>query len=129
MRQVEINFESGLTDQFPQFRDAVKAAVYGCGRPFKAVAADLDMTSSELSRKLGDNQHDPVHFPLHMLPDLIRATGDKRPVYWLIETFLEDQDTKRHRAVAQLADMLPQLQALVKAATSAPDEATLRAVA
>jgi len=55
MRQVEINFESGLTDQFPQFRDAVKAAVYGCGRPFKAVAADLDMTSSELSRKLGDN--------------------------------------------------------------------------
>ena len=129
MRQVEINFESGLTDQFPQFRDAVKAAVYGCGRPFKAVAADLDMTSSELSRKLGDNPNDPVHFPLHMLPDLIRATGDKRPVYWLIETFLEDQDTKRHRAVAQLADMLPQLQALVKAATSAPDEATLRAVA
>jgi len=64
-----------------------------------------------------------------MLPDLIRATGDRRPVYWLIETFLEDQDTKRHRAVAQLADMLPQLQALVKAATSAPDEATLRAVA
>lgn len=129
MRQVEINFESGLTDQFPHFRDAVKAAVYGCGRPFKAVAADLDMTSSELSRKLGDNPNDPVHFPLHMLPDLIRATGDKRPVYWLIETFLEDQDTKRHRAVAQLADMLPQLQALVKAATSAPDEATLRAVA
>ena len=40
MRQVEINFESGLPSQFPYFRDVVKAAVYGCGRPFKAVAAD-----------------------------------------------------------------------------------------
>jgi hypothetical protein len=85
MRQVEINFEAGLTEQFPAFRDVVKAAVYGCGRPFKAVAADLDMTSSELSRKLGDNPNDPVHFPLHLLPELIRATGDKRPVYWLVE--------------------------------------------
>ena len=26
MRQVEINFEAGLTDQFPAFRDVVKAA-------------------------------------------------------------------------------------------------------
>ncbi len=116
MRQVEINFEAGLTDQFPEFRDVVKASVYSCGRAFKAVAADLDMTSSELSRKLADNPADPVNFPLHLLPALIRATNDKRPIYWLIETFLEDDDTKRTRAVAQLSDMLPQLQALLKAA-------------
>lgn len=116
MRQVEINFEAGLTDQFPEFRDVVKASVYSCGRAFKSVAADIDMTSSELSRKLNDNPADPVHFPLHLLPALIRATGDKRPIYWLIETFLEDDDTKRSRAVTQLADMLPQLQALLKSA-------------
>lgn len=116
MRQVEINFEAGLTEQFPHFRDVVKAAVYGCGRQFKVVAADLDMTSSELSRKLGDNPNDPVHFPLHLLPELIRATGDKRPVYWLVETFLEDEDARRARAVAQLGDMLPHLMALLKSA-------------
>ena len=123
MRQVEINFEAGLTDQFPEFRDVVKASVYSCGRALKAVAADLDMTSSELSRKLADNPNDPVHFPLHLLPALIRATGDKRPVYWLVEAFLEDEETKRSRAVAQLSDMLPQLQALLKAS------GTLKAVA
>lgn len=127
MRQVEINFESGLPSQFPYFRDVVKAAVYGCGRPFKAVAADMDMTSSELSRKLGDNPNDPVHFPLHLLPELIRATGDKRPVYWLVETFLEDEDTRRARAVAQIGDMLPQLQALLKMAGQAAG--SLKAVA
>lgn len=125
MRQVEINFEAGLTEQFPQFRDVVKAAVYGCGRAFKVVAADLDMTSSELSRKLGDNPNDPVHFPLHLLPELIKATGDKRPVYWLVEAFLEDEDTRRSRAVAQLGDMLPQLMALLK---SAGQQSALKAV-
>jgi len=114
MRQVEINFEAGLTDQFPEFRDVVRASVYSCGRPFKAVAADLDMSSAELSRKLSDNPNDPVHFPLHRLADLIAATADKRPVYWLVEKFLEDAATKRTRAVAQLADMLPQLHALLK---------------
>ena len=87
---------------------------------------DLDMTSSELSRKLGDNPNDPVNFPLHMLPDLIRATGDKRPVYWLVESFLEDPAAKRHRAMAQIADLLPQLQALMKAAGTEP---ALKAVA
>ncbi len=112
MRQVEINFEAGLTDQFPEFRDVVKASVYSCGRALKSVAADLDMTSSELSRKLADNPNDTVHFPVHLL------TGDKRPVYWLVEAFLEDEDTKRSRAVAQISDMLPQLQALLKAATT-----------
>jgi hypothetical protein len=116
MRQVEINFEAGLTGQFPEFRDVVKASVYSCGRAFKAVAADIDMTSSELSRKLNDNPSDPVNFPLHLLPALIRATNDKRPIYWLIETFIEDDDVKRSRAVTQLSDMLPQLRALLKSA-------------
>jgi hypothetical protein len=118
MRQVEINFEAGLTQQFPEFRDVVRASVYSCGRALKSVAADLDMTSSELSRKLNDNPADPVNFPVHLLPALIRATGDKRPVYWLIEAFLEDDVTKQKRAVAQLADMLPKLKALLDSAQS-----------
>jgi hypothetical protein len=106
----------------------VKAAVYGCGRPFKVVAADMDMTSSELSRKLGDNPNDPVHFPLHLLPELIKATGDKRPIYWLVESFLEDEDIRRSRAMAQIGDLLPQLQALLKVAGMA-QVSSVRAVA
>lgn len=118
MRQVEINFEAGLTEQFPEFRDVVRASVYSCGRAFKSVAADLDMTSSELSRKLSDNPNDPVHFPLRMLPDLLRATGDKRPIYWLVEAFLEDDDSKQRRITTELADMLPKLQSLLKASVN-----------
>ena len=114
--QVEIDLEPGLLDQFPNFRDVVKASVYSCGRAFKSIAADLDMSVSELSRKLTDNPNDPIHFPLHRLPDLIRATSDLRPLYWLIETFLEDQDSKRKRAINDLAKLMPQLQQVLKAA-------------
>jgi hypothetical protein len=126
MNQFSLNFEAGLLQQFPEFRDVVKAAVYSCGRALKVVAADLDMTSSELNRKLADNPNDPVNFPLHLLPALIQATGDKRPIYWLVEAFLDDPQEKKNRAIEQLAQMMPVIQSLL-AQTS--NQAPLKAVA
>lgn len=119
LNQVEIDFVGGLTEQFPEFKDAIKASVYSCGRPFKSIAADLDMSVSELSRKLADNPNDPINFPLKSLPELIRSTGDKRPIYWLIESFLEDKSVKRQRAMDELTGMLPQIAQLLKAAKEA----------
>src|SRR3990167_3913355 len=116
-KQVELNFEPGLTEQFPEFRDVIKASVYSCGRAFKSIAADLDMSVSELSRKLSENPNDPVHFPLSRLPDLIAATGDKRPIYWLVETFLEDPDARRKRVLDELSNMLPHIAQLISAAS------------
>ena len=66
--QVEIEFQPGLLEQYPDFRDVVRASVYSCGRASTAVAVGRDMSVSELSRKLADNPNDPVHFPLHRLP-------------------------------------------------------------
>lgn len=114
--QVELNFEGGLRAQFPEFRDVVKASVYSCGRPFKAVAADLDMSVSELSRKLNENPNDNVHFPLDRLADLITATEDHRPIFWLAEKFLEDPETRRRRSIDQLAQLLPAIQAAIEGA-------------
>lgn len=116
LNQVEIDFVGGMTEQFPEFKDVIRASAYSCGKPFKSVAADLDMSVSELSRKLNENPHDPVHFPLHRLPDLIRATGDKRPIYWLIESFIEDKSAKRARAMDELSGLLPHIAQLLKSA-------------
>ena len=113
MQQLPIDFPAGITQEFPEFRDCIKASAYGCGRQLKAVAADLDMTSSELSRKLGDNPNDPVHFPAHLLPALVKATGDKRPIFWLIESFLEDPEAKRARVVEEASQMLGRLETLL----------------
>lgn len=112
-RQLQIDFEGGLVQRFPEFRDVVRASVYSCPRALKQVAADLDMTSSELSRKLSETPQDPVHFPLSRLPALLAATGDLRPLYWLIETYLEDDSTKKQRVIAEAADAVRKLQAIL----------------
>lgn len=114
MKQVELSFEAGLTEQFPRFEDCVRASVYSCGRAFKSIAADLDMSVSELSRKLADNANDPVHFPLPRLPELIAATGDKRPIYWLIESFLEDPERRRARMLETAEKLIPELVSALK---------------
>src|SRR5688572_15160465 len=102
-QQLEIDFEPGLVERFPDFLDCVKASVYGGRKQFKAIAADLDMSSSELSRKFAGNPNDPVHFPMHLLPRLMESTGDLSPIHWLIEKFCEDSDSKQRRAIEMLA--------------------------
>jgi hypothetical protein len=80
----------------------------------KHIAGELEMTPSKLSRMLADNPNDPIHFPVDLLPELIEATGDKRPIYWLIERFLEDPDAKRRRALDHVAELMPRLELLLK---------------
>lgn len=113
--QFELSFSGGLLQQFPVFKDVIRASVYSCGRPFKHVAADLEMSPSKLSRMLADNPNDPINFPVDRLPELIESTGDNRPVLWLAERFMVDSSVAQKQAVAQLAAMLPQIDALLKA--------------
>jgi hypothetical protein len=115
--QIEMDFEPGLTDQFPEFIDLLAACVYGSRIGLSGVATELDKSPSLLSRMLNRNPDDQRHLPASDLPALIRATGDKRPVYWLVEKFLEDSDTKHKRAMADLAKLLPQIQQLVMTAS------------
>lgn len=114
--QLEIDFTPGLTEQFPRFLDCVKASVYGCGKPFKVVAAEVEMSPSELSRKLAENPNDNVNFPLKLLPDLITATGDVTPIHWLIEKFLEDADARQRRAMSELCQLVDVLHVKLKQA-------------
>lgn len=114
MQQFELDFDGGLTQRFPEFRECVSASVSGCGRQLKAIAGDLDMSPSELSRKLANNPNDPVHFPAYRLPELIAATGDLMPIYWLVERFCDDADAKKRKSIDRLARLLPEIELLVK---------------
>ena len=116
MNQIEIDFEGGLVDTFPVFRDVVANSISSCGRQHKAVAADLDMSSSDLSRKINFNPNDNVEFPLNRLDELLESTQDFSPVLWLVERFLEDADTKQKRAVQDLLKVMPQITKLLEAA-------------
>lgn len=115
MEQFELNFEAGITEQYPSFEDCIKASVYGCGKPFKNIAADMDHSSSLLSRKLNEND-DGANLAVQSLPKLIEATGDLRPIFWLVEQFCRTDEDRQQQAIEELTKMLPRIEALLKKA-------------
>lgn len=113
--QLTLDFEPGLTEKYPHLLDCVRAAAYSHRNPLKTIAMDMDLTLSELSRKLSGNPDDPRHFNVEDLEQFIVATGDVSTIYWLIERFLQDQKLKQDRALQELAKQLPTIMALIKA--------------
>lgn len=115
MQQLTIKLEQSLTQQFPNWMDVVRASIYDCGKPFKAIAADLDMSVSELSRRL--SPADSLVLSVEDMPKVITATNDLRPVYWMVEKFLENDESKRNRAVDEMTRLLPQIRSLLEMVT------------
>lgn len=112
-RQLELNFEAGLTERYETLDDVVAAVVSKHG--FKTtLAADLDIQPSTFSRML--NPQDHINFPVGKLPKLCKLTGDFRPIYWLIEECLEDEEIKQKRALSALPGMIDDLTRILKAA-------------
>lgn len=116
MQQLTISLEHSVLQQYPEFMDAVRAAVYGCGKPFKVIAADCDYSPSELSRRLADNPDD-IPMLMRKLPKLIASTGSLLPIQWLVEKFMVNDETKQKIAADQLTRMLPQIQAALSQLT------------
>ncbi len=114
-QQLTLDFTPGLTELYESALACVRARIYQQGKPLKTVAADMDMSQSELSRKLADNPDDPRHFTLHDLERYVRATGDTVPVQYLAQAYCANPAIKREEALSALAGLVPQLQALMKA--------------
>jgi hypothetical protein len=76
----------------------------------------MDMSSSELSRKLAANKDDPRHFTLHDLELYLEATRDTTPILYLAQKYCVPNEVKREQALSALADLAPKLEALLKAA-------------
>lgn len=115
--QGALDFEPGLTERYPQFIDAIRAQIYTCGKPLKTVAGDMEMSPSELSRKLNDNPADPRRFTIDDLERLVPATGSLLVIHWLVEKFVQDPAERRDRAISEIQKQLPEFMALLKAAT------------
>lgn len=120
---MKIQLDLDFTPKKEEFMECVRRTVYGSGRSLKYIAAEIDMTPTELSRKLADNPNDPVHFPLDKLPDIIRAAKGADIIYWLVNEFLRDKEKEKERALGQIVDMLPRLKSLIAAIEKSGEEA------
>lgn len=88
--QLTLNFQGGLVESYASCREFVAARVHQQGRPQKAIAADMDYSPSDLSRKLAQNPDDSRRFTLDDLERYIEVTRDTDPVLYLVEKYLAD---------------------------------------
>ena len=114
--QLTLDFTPGLTERFPSALECVKASVYGNVKPLKTIAADMDISQSDLSRKLSNNPDDPRRFTLHDLEAFVQSTGDTTVIRYLAQKYCSDPETKQKQALAALAHLAPHIAALCKAA-------------
>lgn len=115
--QLTLDFEPGLAERHETLLACVRQCAYTNKNPLKTIAADMDQSQSELSRKLSGNKDDPRRFSVDDLEHFIKATGDTTPILYLVEKFMADNETKQRAAHEQLARMLPDVLALIKTVT------------
>ena len=119
-RQLSLSFEPGLTARHRTLEDCCAAVVHNARAGVEGVAAHLDIAPSELSRRLNahvhKHEHEANNRPLRVgdMLGIIEATGDHRPIFWLIEKFLRDPEAQRNSAIQQLANLMPIIQTLIE---------------
>jgi hypothetical protein len=110
-----LDLEPGLVQRFPSLRDCVHWTVLNDKRGPKAVAADCDISLSELSRRLSPSDSDPRSCDVNLMVRIMQSTRDLTPLFYLMALFLEDEDTKRRHAIDQLHALMPQVAQLLAA--------------
>ena len=113
-RQFTLNFEPGLTERFRTFDEVIAACVYGSRKGLNTVAGDLDMSPSELTRRLNRDSDDSRPLRTKDAIGVIESTGDLRPVYWMIEKFLRDPESAKQEAFARLPGLMAALEATLE---------------
>lgn len=114
--QSSLAFEGGLTVSFPTLESMLVSCVYASRGGLAGVAREMNMPASELERRLNQDSADPRPLRIKDLVDIIRITGDLRPLYWLQEHFTETPEVRQQRAQEALVRLAPAFADLVQAA-------------
>lgn len=115
--QVELDFEPGLSRKFKSLRRCVAETVYRHGLDRCAIAADE--SPGNFSKALGDREkgdNSSRRFDLDALEATLDETRDYTAIYYLIDKYLRDEDTKRKQAIQALGAVIPEIQRLLKQA-------------
>ena len=113
---VRLDIPDGLAERYSTALEVVRAGAYSNRKPLKTIAADMDVSPSDLSRKLANNPDDPRRFTLLDLESYMTSTGDMQPILYLVQKFCTDPQAKQREALVALAKLAPQIQALLKQA-------------
>lgn len=116
MQQFTLDFAPGLTERFPRWRDTFVQAVYSSRLGLNGVSAKLDMSPTDLTKRLSGNGDEPRPLCDTDILGIIEATQDYTPVYWLLEKFLKDPNAKKQEALAKLPGLIAAIEEALKSA-------------
>lgn len=114
MMQIALSFTPGLTSEFKTLRQATQAAVLRTRGGISAIAPEVDMSPSQLGRKLQGNDDDP-HRTLDVdawekvVGELV-GQGDFTPIFWLLEKYNLSAEQQKNAALAQIPALMARLQ-------------------
>jgi hypothetical protein len=109
--QLTISFDP---PKYDTIKEVINHVAYSCGKQIKFIAAELEMAPQELSQILAGT--DGRRFPVEKLPVFIKITAPKgfEIVYWMIDQFLSDEQSRKGRALAAVESILPDLMRAVE---------------
>ena len=114
-QQLTLSLEPGVSQRHRTLRDCVAAGVYRTG--LTRVAGQVDESPSKLSEKLAGGGADRKRdVGLELFEAYLDKTGDREPIYYLIDKYLRDPKAQQHELQARIAGMLEQLPGLLKQA-------------
>lgn len=88
--QLTLNFEPGLSERYPSFRECVASSVYRYGLTNAAI--DLDKAPGNLSVELSA---DPARkFGIEDFENFLAKSKDFTAIYYLIDKFLKDKSAE-----------------------------------
>lgn len=110
VEQISINYEAGPAEAYESCREYCQSLVHQQGRPQKAIAADMDLSPSHLSRKLSQSPDDSMRFTLDDFERFVRVNRDIRPILYLIEKYIAAKDSSA--LLAEIERLQKQLEAM-----------------
>jgi len=114
---MSLQLEPGLAKKYRSLRRAAADVVYRNGLDRCAIAADEG--PGNFSKSLADRQKGDTtarRFDLDALEAVLDETHDYTPIYYLIDKYLRDEQSRRDEAISRLGTMLPELTSLLKLA-------------
>jgi hypothetical protein len=101
--QLTLNFEPGMADRFENVRVFVQDRVRHSTKNQMLIAAEMDVSPSDLTRKLAENENDHRAFKTSDLEKYIETQGDIKPILFLIEKYIvPNQDDAIREQIAEL---------------------------
>lgn len=83
IQQLTINFDASLVESYGTCRELLQARVHQTGRQQKAIAADMDLSPSQLSRKLAQSPGDSARLTLDDFENYLATNDDRQPLHYL----------------------------------------------